>query len=131
MYGAEVPGLADAHVNGHETGTLSVVARYKRLANRRPQIEVAEWRADDIRTRVIAIGARRSKRRTLREHSIGIGVLTGRDIEWRATARHDERIQTHLPPWQVQGTRESETMPHIERRAAKFAGQVVRIRRKQ
>src|SRR5436190_24077399 len=101
MDGAKVPGLADAHVDGNEAGSLAKVARDQCLAWNRSQIKITKLRADNVWCGVVAIDSRRRKSRTLSEQPVPIRVLSGRDIEGRTRAGHDERIQTHLPPGQI------------------------------
>src|SRR6185437_4746318 len=122
MYCAEVPGLADAHVYGNQAGSLPEIARNQSLAGGRSQVKVSKRCADNIWGRVVAIDTRRRKGGTFRKQPIAVRVLAGNDVEGRTGTDNDKRIQAHLLPGQVDRARESETMPHVERRPAKLSG---------
>src|SRR6185503_18873610 len=131
MYGAEVPGLADAHVYGNQARPLTEIARNQSLAGGRSQVKVSKRCADNVWGRVVAIDTRRRKRGTFGKQPIAVRVLAGNDVEGRAGTHNDKRIQAHLLPGQVDRSRESETMPHIKQRSAKLSGQIIGIGREE
>src|SRR5258708_2129674 len=107
---AKVPGLADAHVNGDESGSFAEVTRNQWFSGGWTQIKISEPGAHDVCRGAVAIYPRRSKGGTLGEEPVAISVLPGNDIEWSSRTGNDKWVQAHLPPWQIDRACECKTM---------------------